>query len=105
MMDRRQVRQLFIWTTAAVGTAACAWASARLDTSALDLPFILLVALTLGLGSRFGVRIPGVSGEVTVADTFTFLTLLLYGGGAAVLLAAAGGVFTSARLSPQPSPH
>ena len=99
MMDRQQVRRLFVWTTAAVGAASCAWAAARLDASALDLPFVLLVVFTLGVGSRYGVRIPGVSGEVTVADTFIFLTLLLYGGQAAVLLGAAEGLCTSARFS------
>src|SRR5437763_1780272 len=99
MMDRQQVRWLFVWTTAAVGAASCAWAAARLDASALDLPFVLLVVFTLGVGSRYGVRIPGVSGEVTVADTFIFLTLLLYGGQAAVLLGAAEGLCTSARFS------
>ena len=78
-----------MWATVAAGAAAAAWAAARLDTAALDFPFVLLVACTLGIGSRIGVRLPVVGGEVTVSDTFIFLTMLLYGGDAAVLLAAA----------------
>ncbi|MDQ3744214.1 MAG: hypothetical protein M3444_07525, partial [Acidobacteriota bacterium] len=105
MKDRQRLREIFIWTTAAVGAAVCAWAAAHLDASALDFPFLLLVACTLGIGSRLGIRIPRVSGAVTVADTFIFLTLLLYGGDAAVLLAAAEGLFTSARVNRRLSTH
>jgi signal transduction histidine kinase/CheY-like chemotaxis protein len=105
MKDKQALRKLVILATAAAGAAACACAAARLDTSALDLPFVLLLALTLAIGTRLGVRIPRVNDEVTLSDIFLFLTLLLYGGEAAVLLAAAEGLFTTARFSRKPTTY
>ncbi|HEY9405019.1 MAG TPA: EAL domain-containing protein [Pyrinomonadaceae bacterium] len=67
--------------------------------SQLDIRFMLLAAVTLSLGSRLIVTIPKVKGEISVSDTFIFLTLLLYGGEAAVLLAAADALCSSLRFS------
>jgi signal transduction histidine kinase/CheY-like chemotaxis protein len=105
MKDRQQIRSIFQWTVAAAGTAAFAWSAAHLDAAVLGLPYLLLIVLTLGIGARFGIRVPRVSGEITIADTFTFLTLLIYGGDAAVPLAAAEGLLTSARFSRKPSTY
>jgi signal transduction histidine kinase len=48
------------------------------------------------------VRIPRVSGRITVSDTLIFLTVLLYGGEAAVILSALEGVYASLRISRKP---
>jgi signal transduction histidine kinase/ActR/RegA family two-component response regulator len=102
MKDRLRFRKLVIYATAAAGAAACAWAAVRLDPSSLGLSFVVLLALTLGVGSRLSVSIPRVKFEVTLSDFFLFLTLLLYGGEAAVLLAAAESLFSTARISRRP---
>src|ERR1700749_1915726 len=99
MKSRNRLRNLVILAIAAAGAAACVCAAARLDPSSLGISFVLLVALTFGFGSRLGVSIPRVKGEVTLSDIFLFLTLLLYGGEVAVLLAAAEALFTSVRLN------
>ncbi|HST52601.1 MAG TPA: ATP-binding protein [Pyrinomonadaceae bacterium] len=99
MNNRDRLRILVILAIAAAGAASCVCAAARLDTSSLGLSFVLLIALTLGVGSRLGVSIPRVKGEVTLSDIFLFLTLLLYGGEVAVLLAATEALFTSVRLN------
>jgi hypothetical protein len=68
----------------------------------LDPRFLVLALLTLGIGSRFSIRIPRVSAHISVSDTFIFLTLLLFGGEAAVVVAALDGFFTSLRFSRKP---
>ena len=102
MEQRKFLREIIRWTTVAFGAAACVWAAASLKTSVLDVRFFVLALCTLVFGSRLGVKIPHVNGEVTVADTFIFLTLLLYGGPPAVLLAAAEALLSCTRFSRSP---
>jgi signal transduction histidine kinase/CheY-like chemotaxis protein len=99
MKDMQRFSKLYRWTITAVGALVCAYAAMRLSPAGLDLRFIVLAVCTLGFGSRLTVRIPRVDGEVSVSDTFIFITLLLYGGEAAVLLAAAEALLSSTRFS------
>jgi signal transduction histidine kinase/CheY-like chemotaxis protein len=73
----------------------------RFPTFRLDLQFVGLVLLTLAVSSRLTVRIPRISGHISVADTFFFFTMLMYGGEAAVLVAAAEALVSSIRFSSQ----
>jgi signal transduction histidine kinase/CheY-like chemotaxis protein len=57
-----------------------------------------MVAISL----QAAVRIPRVTGRVTLGDTFLFLTILLYGGEAAVILSALEGVFATLQISRKP---
>ena len=82
-----------------VGGAAFAYSAVRLDASALDLPFALIFSFTALIGSRIGITIPKTHAEITVSDTFVFLTMLLYGGEAAVLLAAVESFCSSFRFA------
>ncbi len=91
-----------MWTVAAVGVVVYAVSAYHLPINRLDLRFLLLALITIAIGSRIAVEIPRVSGRITVADTFIFLTMLLYGGEAAVLLAAAEGTCSSLRISRKP---
>jgi signal transduction histidine kinase/ActR/RegA family two-component response regulator len=52
--------------------------------------------------SLIAIRIPRVSGRITVADTFIFLTLLLYGGAAAIVMSALEGVTATLVISKKP---
>jgi signal transduction histidine kinase/ActR/RegA family two-component response regulator len=52
--------------------------------------------------SLIAIPIPRVSGRITVADTFVFLTLLLYGGSAAILVSALEGVAATLIISKRP---
>jgi len=82
--------------------------SAIILLSVHQLPFkrlhlgFLLLALMVVISSQVAVRIPRVSGRITVADTFIFLTMLLYGGPAAILMSALEGVCTTLRISKRP---
>jgi signal transduction histidine kinase/CheY-like chemotaxis protein len=66
--------------------------------SVFYLPFDLLdgrfffLCLMVVASSLIAIRIPRVSGRITVADTFIFLGMLMYGGAAAIVLSAVEGV-------------
>jgi signal transduction histidine kinase/ActR/RegA family two-component response regulator len=91
-----------MWLVIAAGAAAClfsAYLFPRHSLPRLDLAFLFVVIVTGAIGSRVAVEIPRIGGQITVSDTFIFLTMLLYGGEAAILLAALDGVCTSVRIS------
>lgn len=75
----------------------------RMPWSSLGLRFLLLAAITVGISSRFSIRIPRANTNVTVSDTFIFLIMLLYGGPAAILVAATEGLTSGIRISKTPT--
>jgi len=89
----------FMALLAATGAAAALLSLWRLDWSQLDWSFAVLAAIAVGVGARAIVKIPHVKGEVTVADTFIFLTMMLYDGEAAVLLAVVEAFCSSLRIT------
>src|ERR1044071_1281504 len=99
--DRRNPARPFMWAVIALGTGAVVFSAASLPLGRLDTRFLLL-GLLVCVGSHGAVRIPRVSGRITVSDTLVFLTLLLYGGPAAVMLSALEGVYASLRISRKP---
>ncbi len=89
----------FMALAAGAGAAAGLFSLWRLQWSQLDLRFAVLAAIAIGVGARAIVRIPRVKGEVTVSDTFIFLTMMLYDGEAAILLAIVEAVTSSMRIT------
>ncbi|HYJ45295.1 MAG TPA: ATP-binding protein [Pyrinomonadaceae bacterium] len=89
----------YMWLIITMGAAASAFAAAHLSVASLDLRFLLLALITLGLGSRLSIQIPRLSSHISVSDTLIFLAMLLYGGEAAILLAAAEAFCSSLRFS------
>ena len=83
----------------AAGALVCLLSLSRLETSTIDLQFLLLASFTILVGSRISIQIPKTQAEISVSDTFVFLTILLYGGEAAVLLAAAEAFCSSFRFN------
>ena len=77
-------------------TALCAW---RLPFGQLDSKFAALALITVLIGSRITIKIPGERGQIAVSDTFIFLAILLFGIEAAVVLAAAEAFCSSIRFS------
>jgi signal transduction histidine kinase/ActR/RegA family two-component response regulator len=90
-----------MWAVVALGSGALLVSAWTLPLGRLDLRFLLL-GLLVCVSSHVAVRIPRVSGRITVSDTIIFLTLLLYGGAAAVALSALEGVYASLRISRKP---
>jgi signal transduction histidine kinase/ActR/RegA family two-component response regulator len=67
----------------------------------LDARFLFLCLMVIA-SSFIAVKIPRVSGRITVADTFIFLGMLMYGGAAAILLSALEGVAVTVIISKKP---
>jgi signal transduction histidine kinase/ActR/RegA family two-component response regulator len=101
-MSRKSFAKSYMYTVITTGTLVLAYAALRLELKQLDLSFLLLALITIGLASRIAIQIPRISGQITVSDTFIFLTMLIYGGEAAILLAAAEGICSSLRISRKP---
>ena len=92
----------FMWLVIAAAAVLCvisAYQFPLYSLPRLDLSFIFVVIVTGAIGSRVAVEIPRIGGQITVSDTFIFLTMLLYGGEAAIFLAAIDGICSSARIS------
>ena len=96
---RQQSTNIYMWLIVAAGTACVLYAAYKLPTGIIDGYFLLLTLVTAILGSRIAIRIPKISGNITVDDTFIFITLLLYGGEAAVMIGALAGICSALRIS------
>ncbi len=90
-----------MWSLVVFGSAIVFGAIYQFPFDRLDLRFTLLSMMVVA-SSLVAVRIPRVSGRITVADTFIFLTMLLYGGAAAILMSALEGVCTTLLISKRP---
>src|ERR1044072_810823 len=102
LMSRKSLARPYMYSVIASGVSVLIYSALHLELNQLDLRFLLLALITIGLASRIAIQIPRISGQITVSDTFIFLTMLIYGGEAAVLLAAAEGVCSSLRISRKP---
>jgi signal transduction histidine kinase/ActR/RegA family two-component response regulator len=101
-MSRQRFANPYMWSVVAAGAAALAASSYGLAHARPDLPLLILALMTVAASSTVALRIPNITGRITVSDTFIFLTMLLYGGGPAVILAAADGLCSSLRISRKP---
>jgi signal transduction histidine kinase/ActR/RegA family two-component response regulator len=98
-MSRQRFTRPYMWLIISLGAVASAFSVYHLSLANLDLRFLMLALITLGLGSRLSIQIPQLSSHISVSDTLIFLTMLLYGGDAAILLAAAEAFCSSLRFS------
>ena len=103
-MSKQELFRPYQWTIVAAGAVITFWGVNRLPLGQLDLRFLLLTLITVGISSRIAVKIPRYDTNITVSDTFIFLALLSYGGEAAVLLAAAEGIVAGFRISKRKKP-
>ncbi|HCX29519.1 MAG TPA: hypothetical protein DHU55_07065 [Blastocatellia bacterium] len=97
-MQTPSLRNRYMSCVALIGAAVTALCIYRLPVAQLNLQFAVLVLVTLLIGSRITIKIPGVRGQISVSDTFVFLAILLFGVEAAVLLAAAEALCSSVRF-------
>ena len=88
----------YLWLTICAGALAYGWAGYRLETGLVDHQFALIAILTMFLSSRITIPIPQFNSQISVSDTFVFLTLLLYGYEAAILVAATEALLSSFRF-------
>jgi hypothetical protein len=90
-----------MWSLVTVGAAIALVSIFYLPFARLDTRFIFLCLMVIA-SSVIAIRIPRVSGRITVADTFIFLGMLMYGGAAAILLSALEGVAVTLMFSKKP---
>ena len=90
---------IYMWLIVVAGTASVLYAAYSLPRGIIDGYFLLLTLITAVLGSRIAIRIPAISGNITLEDTFVFIALLLYGGEAAVMIGALAGICSALRIS------
>ena len=98
-MDQQDWKKAYMWLVIAAAAGTVVYSALKLPARQLDFNFFGLAVLTILASSRLTVRIPRISGHISVSDTFFFLTILFYGGEAAVLLAAAEALYSSLRFS------
>ena len=101
-MGRQRFVAPYMWGVIATGAAILLFSLYRFPFERLEFPFLILALLVVAVSSSVVIRIPLVSGGITVSDTFIFLTMLLYGGEPAVLLAICDGLCASLRISRKP---
>lgn len=92
-------RTPYMISVALIGAAVTGLCAYRLPIAALNSKFAVLTLITVLIGSRITIKIPGARGQISVSDTFVFLAILLFGVEAAVLLAAAEALSSSVRFS------
>ena len=100
-VNRHNFGQVYMWSLVTAGALIVAAAIYQFPLDKLDGQFIFLCLMVMA-SSLIAIPIPRVSGRITVADTFVFLTLLLYGGAAAILVSALEGVAATLIISKKP---
>jgi signal transduction histidine kinase len=100
-INRLHFGQIYIWLLMTAGVAISLVSIYFLPFERLDGPFFFLCLMVIA-SSMIAIRIPRVSGRITVADTFVFLGLLMYGGPAAILLSALEGIAVTMIISKKP---
>ncbi|HXQ73018.1 MAG TPA: ATP-binding protein [Pyrinomonadaceae bacterium] len=100
-VNRLHFAQIYAWSLMSTGVAAALVSIYNLPFHTLDARFFFLCLMVIA-SSFIAVRIPRVSGRITVADTFVFLGMLMYGGAAAVLLSALEGFAVTMIISKKP---
>jgi diguanylate cyclase (GGDEF)-like protein len=98
LTTRQRFTKPYQWLMIATGLLISIFYAARLSTAQIDIRFLLLASLTLGISSRLAIKVPRFNTNVTISDTFIFLAILLYGGAAGILLGAAEGLVSGARV-------
>ena len=105
VMNRKAFSKAYMWLIIGTGGLITSVSCYDFTTSSpgpTDLHFIILALIAIVLGPCLIVRIPRLTSQITVSDTFIFLTMLLYGGEAAVLLAALEALCASLRFCRNP---
>src|SRR5215216_4987659 len=100
-VNRPQFGQVYMWSLVVAGALIALGSIYQLPYHLLDSPFGFLCLMVMA-SSLIAIPIPRVSGRITVADTFVFLTMLLYGGSAAILMSALEGVAATLIISKRP---
>src|SRR3954452_992588 len=98
-MGKQRFINRYMWLVVIASMPMFVYSVFKLPYPKLDFRFGLLFLLTVVISSRIAIKVPRVNTTMTVADSFVFLTLLLYGPEAAVVVAAADGLSAGRHIS------
>ncbi|MEP6911292.1 MAG: EAL domain-containing protein [bacterium] len=96
---RQKLANGYMWFIVLAGVVACTYSAYNFSAAIIDPYFLLLVLLTIGVGSGVGIRIPQINTNITIDDTFVFIALLIYGREGATLIGAVAGFCSVLRIS------
>src|SRR5262245_949068 len=88
-VDKQKLHQFYLRLIPALGAIVCILCIVRLDRTVLDVRYLLLATITLCFGSQLGMEFSKHRVQITVSDSYIFLSLLLYVVEPAFLLVAA----------------
>lgn len=97
-MNYERLTKGYMFVVLFAGIVSIGVAVFNLPIGRVDLSFLALFCLTIGVASRMTIQIPQFKSHIAVSDTFIFLAILIYGGELAVILAAAEAYFSSRRF-------
>jgi len=97
-INKKKLASTYLWVTIFAGGVIYLVAGYRLDLKLVDLNLVVITILTIFISSRISIRIPHFDSQISVSDTFIFLTLLLYGYEVAILMAATEALLSSLRF-------
>ncbi|HEX5888829.1 MAG TPA: ATP-binding protein [Pyrinomonadaceae bacterium] len=100
-VQRDSFGHVYMWSLVTAGAVIVLASLYALPLRDLNAGFLFLCLMVMA-SSLVAIKIPKVSGRITVADTFVFLTMLLYGGAAAILVSALEGVAATLIISKRP---
>lgn len=89
----------FHWTFIIIGAVVLLYAVLNMPIIHLGLNFVLISTLMLTLGSRVAIDFRAFKSNLSVADVFTYIILILYGVETAALLGALEAYITSSRFT------
>src|SRR5436853_3233967 len=98
-INRQRYMQPYMATVVAAGVVVMIYTCSALPMQELGLPYLLLTAVTLFVGSRITVRFFRFDSCISVSDIFIFLSLMLFDGESAILLAGLEGFVSSLRIT------
>src|SRR5205085_8734605 len=98
-INRQRYMQPYMATVVAAGVVVMIYTCAALPMQELGLPYLLLTAVTLFVGSRITVRFFRFDSCISVSDIFIFLSLMMFDGEAAIVLAGLEGFVSSLRIT------
>lgn len=101
-VDKENLAAPYMRIVAATGAAVTLFSISHFPLAKLGLPFLLLAAVTIGIGSRIVVNFFRFDSCISISDIFIFLTLLLFDGEAAIVVASLEGFFSSLRITKKP---
>ncbi|MCA1577946.1 MAG: response regulator [Acidobacteria bacterium] len=100
-VNRNNFGHVYMWSLVMAGAAIVLASLYQLRFVKIDASFVFLCLMVMA-SSIVAIKIPRVSGRITVADTFVFLAMLMYGGSAAILLSALEGITATLIISKKP---